>query len=236
VAAGLAACGGGGEKSATDAPKPAAPLSNFAQRVATALTNPACPGLQEINANAQFTLPCPAKDRNPRARAAFRNFKITGIATYGTGGVIDFTDAEAPRGATYVTTLGPGRRWIIVAAPIFNRPTAGTRLSGEAGYRRALDNFLRAVRRNDCNGFYRWLATPPALSKAQACKEGLASYAPLRDQLKSHPNAKPFKLGGNTEFVYYGLWTGKQYRTLPVAKTQQPPATVPHLVVTSSRI
>jgi hypothetical protein len=232
----LAACGGG--KDADDAPKPRESLAKFAARVQAALTQPKCPGLQQINADAQFILPCPSTARDPRARQAFANFRVTGSREYRTGGVIDFTDAEAPRGGTYVVALGKDRRWVILSAPKFDQAIAKTKPRNQGDFEKALDRFLPAVEKRRCDEFFKYSFTQ-SQNKQVACRQELGrAYEPLRRALRASGDAEPFLLGGNREILFFGLLTDKpneQYRTIPVIRAGQD-TTTPYLVLTTSRV
>jgi hypothetical protein len=235
LALAVTACGSQSEDQSSRAPKPSEKIGAFAARLQSALTQPGCPGLNRLNIKNEsgLVLPCPAA--NPRARRAFAGFKVVGSASYGTGGVVDYTDAEAPRGGTYVTALGPSGRWVILAAPILNERTAGTKAADHKAQDRVLATFLTAIRKGDCNAFFTNAVTM-SQNMALACRRELPFYANLAAGLKAAKDAKPFWLGGNGWFQFYGLITDKPkpaYRTAIVAKSG-PRATRPYLVLTTN--
>ena len=94
---------------------------------------------------------------------------------------------------------------------------------------RAAEEMVAAIRANDCNRFYAAVITPQGLPKDQACRQELTeAYGPLRQQLERDKEAKPERLDGNDQFMFYALQTGDQYRTLIVGRTQ-PGAQKPYL-------
>jgi hypothetical protein len=229
VAVVLAGCGGGGgldkTVSAGPPPEPEESISAFAGRLASAVEAGRQGKCRELKA-LSVQLNC-----NPRARRAFAGFKVTGTATYGTGGVVEFVNAETrdPKGVTpsargargvYTVALDPRGRWAFTGSvlPVLPGPTIGTRPAGVAGARRAARQFVTAVRRSDCSLFYRVTFTP-GQERQQACAIGLGEYAPLAQQLRDHSDASPRPLGGNAVFAFFGLWTGDQYRTVVVFRS-----------------
>jgi hypothetical protein len=232
AAAILAACGGGND--AGDAPDPREPVSRFASRVQAALTQRGCPKLREINVDAQVVLPCPASD--PRARQGFANFRVTGSKEYGTGGVIDFTDAEAPRGGTFIVALGTDRNWVIVGQLPFGTSRAPQR--NRADFEKAVEQFLPAVRNRNCDEFFKYSVTQ-SQTKEQACSQELGRpYDDLRRALRASDDTEPFYLGGNGHVVFFGLLTdepSEQYRTIPVIRMGAG-GTSPYMVLTTARL
>lgn len=224
--------------SAQDAPpRPAVPVATFAKQIERALTTRGCPGLTAINRLGQVRLPCPSSSR--RLARAFRGFRVRGTRTYGTGAVIDFTDAEAPRGGTYVLALSQRRRWSIVFAPITNRLTSRDRGPGDlTGAQAALAGFLPAVRDGDCDGYFRFAVTGPTETRAQACRTAFGAdglYTGLQQDLRATPGATPSPLGGNRTFAFFALRTGTTYRTAITLRTAAG-ASEPFLVLTTERV
>jgi hypothetical protein len=217
-------------------PSPAVPVSSFARRLQRALTRRGCPGLAAINRAGQIVLPCPSASR--RAARAFRGFRVRGTRTYGTGAVIDFTDAEAPRGGTYVLALTRSRRWSIVFAPRTDRRTSRDPGPGDlTGPQAALAGFLPAVRDGDCAGYFRFAVTRPGETPAQACRTAFGErglYTGLQGDLRATPGAQPAPMGGNRTFAFFALRTGATYRTA-ITMRSPPGATEPFLVLTTER-
>jgi hypothetical protein len=230
----LAACGG--EKNAGDAPKPREPLSRFAGRLQAALTQPNCPGLEDLNRDGQFTLPCPGRD--PAARPPFAEFRVRGSKAYRTGGVIDYTAADAAGPGTFIVALGKDRRWVLLGPAALETTAANTQARDQDQFRAALDRFLPAVENRRCDDFFKY-AVPRTQNKEQVCAQELGrAYEPLRRALKESDDAKPFFLGGNRFIMFYGLITDepdKQYRTIVVVRASSG-APEPFLVLTTSRV
>ena len=225
VAVAVAACGdddvdgGGLDKtvSAGPPPEPEESISAFAGRLASAVEAGRQGKCRELKA-LSVQLNC-----NSRARKAFAGFKVTGTATYGTGGVVEFVNAETkdPKArGVYTVALDPRGRWAFTGTvlPVLPAPTVGTKPAGVAGARRAARQFVTAVRRSDCSLFYRVTFTP-GQEREQACAIGLGEYAPLAQQLRDHSDASPRPLGGNAVFSFFGLRTGDQYRTIVVFRS-----------------
>jgi hypothetical protein len=249
VAVVLAGCGGdgGGLDKTVDAgppPEPEESISAFAGRLASAIEagrQGDCKELKALSKSGAMQLNC---DR--RARKAFAGFKVTDTATYGTGGVVEFVDAETkdPKLAAGVTTSAEGARGVYTVAidprgrwsftgpvsPVLPGPTIGTKPASIAGPARAARDFAAAVERSDCALFYKVTLTP-GLDQQKACGTILGDYAPLAKELKEQDDdAKPRALGGNATFTFFALRTGQQYRTLVVFKNA-PGEEQPYLVM-----
>ena len=224
-------------QAATPAPEPRESVRTFARRLERALTTRNCPGLATINRTSQFRLPCPSRS-NRRIRAAFRGFDVRGTGQYGTGGAIDFTDGEAPRGGTYVLALGQNRRWSIILAPLTNRRTTDRRrVPGLAGHRNAVTQFLPAVRDGNCDAYFKYAVTPPNETKAQSCRAAFGRdglYTAVQADLRANPNPQVTPLGGNRLFAFFGIQTGAVYRTAATFRTP-PAADEPYLVISTER-
>ena len=219
-------------------PKPAMKLSTFADRLERGLTTRGCPGLKTLLKDSLIRLTCPFSNR--KLKAAFKGFKVTGVRQYGTGAVLDFTDGEAKKGASYVLALGPGRKWSIMWNPITNKRTTARRGTGPlAGHQNAIGKFLPAVRDGNCDEYFRYAITPLGEKKATSCRLALTPpdgfYLGLQEDLRANPNAQPVLMGGNRTFVFYALQTGATYRTLVSFKTP-PAANQPYLVVGTERV
>jgi hypothetical protein len=231
----LAACGGG-EKDAGDAPKPREPLSRFAARLQTALTQPNCPGLEDINRDGQFSISCPGRDA--AARPPFAEFRVRGSKAYRTGGVIDYSAADAAGPGTMIVALGKDRRWVLLGPAALETTAANTRPQNEDRFREALDRFLPAVENRRCDDFFKY-AVVRTQNKEQACAQELGrAYEPLRRALKESDDPKPFFLGGNRFIMFDGRFTDEpdeQYRTIVVVRAGEG-APEPFLVLTTARV
>ncbi|HKP88448.1 MAG TPA: hypothetical protein VJT75_00590 [Thermoleophilaceae bacterium] len=246
---GLAGCGGdgGGFEKTVDAgppPEPEESISAFAGRLASAVEageQGNCRELQTLSRTGAMRLNC-----NARAKRAFAGFKVTATARYGTGGIVEFEDAEtkrpelpggqrpSPEGARGVYTVAVDRRGRFAftgpISPILPGPTIGTSARDTAGPARAVRHFLEAVKRSDCAGFYAVTFTP-GLEREEACASKLGAYAPLAEQLEEGDvEPKLERLGGTADFTFFGLRTGDGYRTVVVLRTA-PGEPQPYLVM-----
>ena len=219
------------------APEPRESVRTFARRLERALTTRGCPGLTTINRTSQVRLPCPSRS-NRTIRRAFEGFDVRGTGQYGTGGVIDFTDREARRGAAYVLALGQNRRWSILFAPLTGRRSTDLRrVPGLAGHQNALAMFLPAVRDANCDDYFRYAVTPPNETKAQSCRAAFGPdglWTAVQADLRATPNPQVTPLGGNRLFAFFAVRTGAVYRTAATLRTGRG-AAVPYLVVSTER-
>lgn len=178
----------------------------------------------------------------PKARKAYRGFKVTRSEAFGTGALLEFTDAEikaapktpTPRGVTppvkrntglLILALDPTGRYAFAASisPIMAGPTIGTKPVDWKGADSNAVVFLKAVRDKDCKPFFKYSLTPKGMPEKQACAQGLGKfYAPLEKALKSAKDVKLFRFGGTDQFYFYGLRTGRDFRTLVTAANPPP--------------
>jgi hypothetical protein len=243
-AAALAGCGGGSSEGGQ--PQPEESIHAFAGRLASAIEagrRGDCRQLRELSGTGAMQLNC-----DSRAKRAFAGFRVTGAARYGSGGVVEFVDAETkdprlPPGTTvsargargvYTVAVDPRGRWAFTGpvSPLLPGPTIGTRPAGAAA-RTAVSRFLAAVERSDCARFYRVTFTP-GLDQQRACATVLGDYAPLAKQLEDGPDPRVLTLGGNGTFTFFGLRTGDRYRTLVVLRTAAA-GVQPYLVMAAFR-
>jgi hypothetical protein len=231
--AALAGCGGGSEESS--APPPKESIHAFAGRLASAVEagrQGKCDELKALSRTGAMQLNC-----SGRARKAFAGFRVTAAARYGSGGIVEFVDAEteAPKRGVYTVALDPRGRWAFTGpvSPLLPGPTIGTKPGSLVGPRRAVREFVVAVKRSDCALFYRVTFTP-GLGRQQACATILGDYAPLAKQLKDGPDPRVLRLGGTGTFTFFGLRTGDEYRTVVVLKTA-PSEAQPYLVMRAFR-
>jgi hypothetical protein len=219
-AVGLAACAGGSSK----LPSPLRPTETIRgfvvrlQSAVTAIQEGRCDDVSAFNRYAPFALGC-----DVMAQRAYGRFKVLDSALFGTGGVVDFTDTELPRGGTYVVGLDAKREYsIILGAPVGQR-TVGTAPQNLAAFDRAADIWVTGIRRKNCDQYYANAFTAPGLTKQQACREAFDPSSKIQPQLAADKRAAPRRLGGTAHFVFYALaCKPDHYRTLVVARV--PPA------------
>ena len=239
----VAGCGGGSsDEDATGGPppKPKESIQAFAGRLATAVEADRagnCKAIEELTARGAKPIPC-----GGRTKQLFEGFDVTGSVAFGSGGIVEFDDAEVqqadlPPGTTrakegargvYPVALDAKGNWTLAAAftPILPAPTVGRRPASFAGFDRAARQFVDSVRRKDCALFYTVTLTPGLKLDAACSSELNGTYAPLTAQLKKHEDARPVRLGGTDQLAFYALRTGGEYRTLAVMRNapreQQP--------------
>jgi hypothetical protein len=189
-----------------------------------------CGPIKALNAQAGFAFFC-----NAQARKAYKGFKVTGTETFGTGGVVEYTDAEvktAPQPRGVKSSPRDARGLVVVAiiptgkysatgpvVPVVPATSIGTKAASHADQDRRAQAFLDSVRTRDCAKFFKYALTPGVRTAQEACKKILdGQYALLAKQLKAQKDAKPVYQGGNDTVTVYGLRTAKEYRTLTVVK------------------
>ena len=222
LAAAALGCGGGGDDE-PDTPKPAETIQAFEARLKTtvaAIQQGRCETVQQFNLKAGYPLPCEA-----RAKKLYEGFKVVGAKTYGSGGVVEFQDAETKgRIGVYTVAIGDDGKYQITGpiVPILETSTLKTEPKDADAMDEAAEAMVDAIRTNDCNKFAEAVVIPPGLEKAEGCKQELGeAYGPLRQQLVADKDAKPERLSGNDWFMFYALDSGGQYRTLVVARAAQ---------------
>ena len=221
-AAAVAGCGGGDDEK-PETPKPAENIEAFKARLSTtvaAIQQGRCEVVQQFNLKAGYPLPCEA-----RAKKLYEGFKVTGAKTYGSGGVVEFQDAETKgRVGVYTVAVGEDGKYQVTGpiVPILNKSTLNTEPKDADKMDEAAEAMVESIRDNDCDKFIDNVVVPPGLDKEKGCKQELGeAYGPLRQQLMADKDAKPKRLDGNDWFMFYALDSGGQYRTLIVARAAQ---------------
>jgi hypothetical protein len=216
----VAGCGGDDDKG-PKAPKPAETIEQFRARLTTAVAamlSDQCDAVDVFNSKAGFQLPCDAN-----AKKLFQGFQVTGAKAYGTGGVVEFKDAEVKDAiGAYTVAIGEDGKYQITGpiSPILPKTSLRDEPRDQDKMDDAAEEMVGAIRANDCNRFYDWVITPEGMEKAEACKQELTTaYGPLRQALTKDKDAKPERLEGNDRFMFYALQTGDEYRTLIVGRT-----------------
>ena len=246
AAAAFAGCGGNkatikvSSSASGSIPTAKEPVSGFVKRLTAIeadIQAGRCGPVSAFNKQSGFALFCDA-----RGKLAYSGFKVLGTEVFGTGGILEFTDAEVKKTSKQKPTPGvkakgnqevgvltlavaPDGRYTPTgpASPILNGSVIGTKPASWAGADANAVIFLKAIRDKDCKAFFRYSITPRGLPEKQACKQGLdTAYAALHKDLTSGQKATLFRQSGNAQFYFYGLRTGKQFRTLVVAKNPPP--------------
>jgi hypothetical protein len=208
----LAGCGG---DDGEEVPKPEQKLSDYAAQLAGALNEQDCDELRRL----RFEITCPP---TPDVLPAFQDVKITGTAEYGSGGVADLTSREAPDGGTWSLAIDEKGRWQVFRGDVTTERTVGTEITDQGPYEEALDSFLAALKEKDCAAFFRHSITVSP-TRQQACAQELPLYAGLSKSLNADTDARPFFIGGNERYAFFGLHTDRperEYRTAIVVKTE----------------
>jgi hypothetical protein len=217
VAAALIAGCGGGDDDGPETPEAKETIQQFQARLTTAVAaieTDRCRVVEQFNAKSGFPLPC-----DGAAKRRFAGFTVTGSKTYGSGGVIEFRDAET-KGKLGVLTVAIGEdgRYHLTGpiSPIVDRSTLAQEAERADDMDDAAEGMLESIRAGNCDGFH--VPPRPGKSPAESCDEELELYGALRAQLTRDKDAKPERLDGNATFMFYGLRTGDEYRTLVVTR------------------
>lgn len=229
IGAGAGCSGGDDESTARDAQETTRfseanePPRVFAERlaklIATTTAKRDCGQLEPINSRSATRYPCPApKD----VRTSMAGFKVVAAKEYGTGAIVDYESGAAKEGAAIVLFVAPDRNWGVGRFGVITKPSVGTGDRGSrAGYDRAVDAYLLAVRKRDCSAFVRVAFTSGAKEKS-VCATLFPMTRDLAKRLKANPTARPEYEGGNRTYGFYTLETPKpkpQNVTISVVKS-----------------
>jgi hypothetical protein len=250
-----AGCGGSDKKTEPSSttpsgtPKPKETVDAYASRLESAvqaIEKGQCGPIKALNAEAGFAFFC-----NAQARKAYKDFKVTGTETFGTGGVVEYTDFETKtakqppgvkgnpedaRGVVVVAIIPNGKFSATgPVVPVAPATSIGTKAPSHADQDRRAQAFVDSVRTRDCVAFFKYAVTPGVRNAKEACAKILdKQYSLLAKALKANPDTKPVYEGGNDRATVYGLRTGKEYRTLTVVKGA-PGDAEPYLVMGTTR-
>ncbi len=236
----LAGCGGDGSGDGTtattsSAPEPTESIDDFANRFAaagSAATEGDCDVVDEFNRDAGFTIPC-----EPGGAAGYTDVKIADTEAFGPAGLVDYTSAEAPDGATAIAAVSEGGQYQLIQSLIpaslgLSATQVGTEPEGQDLRDGAVADFVTATRDEDCDAYYEVALT--TMSKARECKIQFDPKSLIQPQLAAAADATPEPLGGTEAFGLHGLDTGENYRVLLTVRQYGPdddPGEVPYLVV-----
>jgi len=224
----LAGCGGGGGGGGDpliqgNAPQPRETIEQFAERfkeASSAAVAGDCAVVKDFNRKAAITIYCGRK-----ARGRYDDFKVTGTQSFGTAGIVDYTDAEAPGGATAVAAVDENGDFRLVSSLILSRPApggprleaqqVGTKATDQEARDQLVSGFIAAIRQQNCDVYFR-LGLTPTRDKRRECRIEFDRRTRVQPQLAGDPAAEPEPLGGTQAFGFYGLSTdpGGHYRTI----------------------
>jgi hypothetical protein len=233
LALALAGCGGGSSNSTEKES-----VQAFQKRLTTAISDVhfgLCLQVSAFNRPAGFGLVC-----SNVGYQRYKGFRILAAKQYGKAGVVEFVDAEVskartPKGGStagkrgvYTVAISQNKEYAITGPPaVVSGSTVNSAPARVAQADAAARKWLASVRAANCKAFARntLLAGSPYLlasgvsnAKQDPCASLTGDYGILTRELKLDPRAVPKRIGGNATFVFYGLTTGKQYRTLIVMK------------------
>jgi hypothetical protein len=224
----LTGCGGGGGGGGDpliqgNAPQPRETIEQFAERfkeASGAAVAGDCAVVKDFNRKAAITIYCGRK-----ARGRYDDFKVTGTQSFGTAGIVDYTDAEAPGGATAVAAVDENGDFRLVSSLILSRPApggprleaqqVGTKATDQEARDQLVSGFIAAIRQQNCDVYFR-LGLTPTRDKRSECRIEFDPKTRVQPQLAGDPAAEPEPLGGTQAFGFYGLSTdpGGHYRTI----------------------
>ncbi len=215
LALGAVGCGGGDEESgeARQAPQyseGSEPAKVFAERMAklleTTTTAKDCAQIEQMNARSFTRFPCPPDKARRRSMASF---KIVGAKEYGTGAIVDYKSGAESDGAAMVLFVAPDRNWGIGRFGVLTKPsTASSDAETRAGFDKAVDTYLEAIRERDCAA-YAGVVFANGASEKQVCKTLFPQTKRVAKWLKANPSAKPVYEGGNGTYGFYTFETQK---------------------------
>ncbi|MGD9735263.1 MAG: hypothetical protein AB7V58_06595 [Solirubrobacterales bacterium] len=197
-------------------------IAQFAGRfkaAAAAAVDGRCKAVERFNALNLVYLPCGGS-----GGASYEHFRVTGTATFGTGGIVDFKDKQAPKGATALVGLDQSGRYGLMYTPISGKREVGTKPKRLAASDSGVYAYIGALRGKDCDAYFRNALTFTQ-NKAKECHEAFTS--PVQGELAADPDATPVRFGGVADFVFYGLSTEPDgYRTIVTLPASNPPVVV----------
>jgi hypothetical protein len=201
---------GSSDEAGKDAPTPsvaAEGASAFVNRLAKLLETTAkpeeCGDLEAINRRSLTRFPCPP---SKGVAASMSRFEVVGADEYGTGAVVDYKSGEAKDGAAIVLFVATDRNWAISRYGVVTKPSVGTSDAGSrAGFRKAVDNYLQAIRDRDCRKFVAVAVTDAPDEKV--CRSTFDPSSALAKRLEQNQGATPKYEGGNSTYGFFSLET-----------------------------
>jgi len=213
----LAGCGDEADSTAAAGldTEPARMVKRMLADAAVAKNKQDCAFVARVNLRSTTKIICPSA--TAQARRSLRTVELTDAAVHGTGAVVAFRSKAAPNGAAAVLSRDKQGQW---ALKQFGIVTTG---SEDTGSRKAVDAYLEAVRKQDCDAYFKSAYTQAAETRV-ACRQELPLTRELADALKANPTARARYLGGSRGLGFYGLETTKPqpaYYTISTATTPE---------------
>src|SRR5207248_5078113 len=118
------------------------------------------------------------------------------IARYGSGAVIDATDAQFPKGLTWVAAIGKGNSWTMQGGTGSNHRTVGTTARDTSGFDSTVTGTVAALRAKNCAAFLKYSLT--ATNNPHECDGPFGSG--IARALTNDPTVMPKRLGGNADY------------------------------------
>lgn len=239
------ACGGDDDESgssaetpetATSAPEVSESIGEFAERFAeagAAVVAEDCDAVKEFNRGAGFFLPCASETAGDYA-----DLEITGSEEFGTAGIVDYTSAQAPDGATAIAAINEDGRFRLIQSLIpsslgFAAEQVGTEFDDQELRDAAVATFVDATREKDCDAYFE-VALTPTQDKEEECRLQFDPKSQIQPQLTAAPAAAPEPLGGTEAFGLHELATDESYRVLLTVREyplNEEPGEPPYLVI-----
>lgn len=195
---GFEVCGLG--RYADQDPEPQQPLEDTVAALDTALTEKDCDALSEIDVTNLLSIPPAACDQQLGFFDGFTADEAE-VEEFGTGGVIQFTDAKDKPFVQPVVLEGD-ETWRLLSV-FQDKDAVGTEPAPDAEFDENAQAAVDAIRDEDCDAFSKVLDPEgPFPSAEAACDFWFSELGPV---LQEDPEAQPELLGANEWFAFYEL-------------------------------
>lgn len=210
-------------------------VMRMAKLIETTTSKKDCGELDKLNVRSVIDFGCPA---SKELRKSMRSFEVVGAEEYGTGAIVDYKSGAAKDGAAIVMFLAPSASWGVSRFGVVTKPSTGTSdAKHRAGYAKAVEMYLSAVRERDCDAYVS-VTFNGGDKKSEVCKNVFPGTKKLTQFLERNPDAKPRYEGGNAAYGFSSLEITKpksQSFTISIARaTAESPQPYVVLDVTQS--